>query len=112
MPGAGAGGVGAVHQGVDAAAVEFGDQALNGEDQARGAGDVADEHQPRAARAAGKSLTPSEQDELLALVDAEVRESGERAATALQSSHIAQPRFAIRREPIRQRCSGFPKPSR
>ena len=37
----------------------------------------------RAARAAGKSLAPSEQDELRTLVDAEVKASGERAAAAL-----------------------------
>ena len=37
----------------------------------------------RTARASGKSLSPSEQSELNALVDAEARASGERAAAAL-----------------------------
>src|SRR5438552_8184575 len=37
----------------------------------------------RAARGSGKSLSPSAQTELSALVDAEVRASGERAAAAL-----------------------------
>jgi len=37
----------------------------------------------RAARSSGKSLSPSEQAELNALVDAEVQASGERAAAAL-----------------------------
>ena len=37
----------------------------------------------RAARDSGKSLSPSEQAELNALVDAEVQASGERAAAAL-----------------------------
>jgi len=37
----------------------------------------------RAARDTGKSLSPSEQSELNALVDAEVQASGERAAAAL-----------------------------